>query len=189
MSGVTRLSNTSAATISRVGIHRPYLSDAEVGYDFERGYRQLRDELEAYFDEMRVSKVLLDLMYSVPPEGMRFLTGRELQDVLPVDDPVYDEQRTTEMAKHYGITNAEYRSRKAQTEACLLQFNRGQITFEKMEPCEQAILWGVTLSEYLLRNRLSREICVAQKGQLSGSEIPPGITTPECVNRIMRDGF
>jgi hypothetical protein len=189
MSGVMRFGFDSGGSASRVGVHRPHLGEAEVGQDFLRSYRQLRSELEAYFDEMRVSRALLDLMYSVRPEDMRVLANSELEELLPIDDPVYDEQQTTVLAMRYGVTNSEIRSRNAQADVCRQRFNAKQIAFEDMEPCRQAILWGLTLSEYLLRDRLSREICITRRVDRSSFKIPASLSTGECINRIMRDGL
>ncbi len=75
MSGVARL--TYKATI---GIHRPFLQRADMDQDFEKMYRDTRGELEKYFDKMRVSKGLLDLMYSVPPNEMRNLNEAIVAD-------------------------------------------------------------------------------------------------------------
>jgi hypothetical protein len=150
MGGVVRSGNDLATEVllgasgnSRVGIHRPYLSDAEVGQDFEETYRVLRRELEAYFDEMHVSKELLELMYSVPPEEMRVLSNGELAQLLPSVDPVYDEKQTTAEATRYGLTNSEYRARRVRSKVCLQRFfAKSLASLEDVQTCEEAIMRG-----------------------------------------------
>ena len=82
MAGVVRVTHLADAV---VGVHRPFLLAADQGQDFERAYRETRSELEAYLDEMRAPRSLLDLMYSVPDE-MRI--HREEIDFVPsIDGP------------------------------------------------------------------------------------------------------
>jgi hypothetical protein len=164
-----------------VGVHRPFLFAADQNQDLEQAYRETRSELESYFDEMRVSRQLLDLMYSVPPGEMRILSPDELDLFLPTMDPVYEEQRVTSSAQIYGISNFEYRIRKKQVdEKCDLN--------EEWVNCEGAILWGLTPEEYLVRKALSRKICLEGTLDRSALRVPPGLSRRDCRIYVMRNG-
>ena len=155
MAGVMRMADDGPKR-SLLGIHRPYLGSAKVGQDFEASYQRLRRELEAYFEKMHVSKALLDLMYSVPPEQVRYLTPAETEAMLPFQDPVYDELRTTGWASIYGITNAEYRRRSVKKEVCTEKLISGEFDFERYEKCGEAILWGISEKELDRRSKEKR---------------------------------
>ena len=126
-----------------IGIHRPYLARAQVGDNFEQNYKSLRGKLDAYFDEMHVSKALLDLMFSTPPERTRFLTEDEIDDYLPLQDPVFNELRTTQAASVYNITNAEYRRRDVLSGSCTTRLLRRQLDAVGLIRCTEAILFGI----------------------------------------------
>jgi hypothetical protein len=163
-----------------VGVHRPFLIAANQDQDFELAYRETRSELEAYFDEMPIPRSLLDLMYSVPPGEMRILSRDEKELFIPSMDPVYEEQRVTSSARIYGTSNLEYRTRAKQAEEqCVID--------EKWENCKEAILWGLTLEEYLVREALSRKIC---SGRLDRSAlgVPLGLNRGDCRIYVMQHG-
>jgi hypothetical protein len=102
IAGVMRVAHRVDAI---VGVHRPFLFAADQDQDFEQTYWETRSGLEAYFDEMRVPRALLDLMYSVPPGEMRILSRDEMGLFLPFMDPVYEEQTVTSLAHSYGVNN------------------------------------------------------------------------------------
>jgi hypothetical protein len=76
MAGVSRDAHLG---VGIVGVHRPFLFAAEQDQDFAQAYRQTRSELDAYFDEMRSPRSLLDVMYRVPPGEMRILSRDEIE--------------------------------------------------------------------------------------------------------------
>src|SRR3974390_163252 len=64
----------------RLGIHHPQLEYKPVGAtekDLSIAMADMRNKLEKYFQEMNVPNKYLDLMYSVPPNGVRWITQSE----------------------------------------------------------------------------------------------------------------
>lgn len=181
ISGVMRM--TAKETI---GIHRPFLQRVDVDQDFEKMYRDTRGELEKYFDKMRVSKGLLDLMYSVPPNEMRILSDAEIQQFLPFEDPVYEEKRTTHSAQGYALTNMEYRRRKAQTDKCYKLLR--EYGLEGYENCTEAILWGLTITEFIFRKTLMQKICIDESLERAAFKIPKGLNKFDCRIYVMSNG-
>jgi hypothetical protein len=184
MAGVMRDAHLG---VGEVGVHRPFLFAADQDHDFEQSYRETRSELEAYSDEMRVPRSLLDLMYSVPPGEVRILSRDEIELFLPLMDPVYEEQRVTASAQSYGISNFEYRTRekKAEEECRELMDN---LKFYEWENCKKAALWDLTLEEYLVREALSRKICIEDVLDRSVLRVPPGLSAKDCRVYVMRHG-
>jgi hypothetical protein len=167
-----------------VGVHRPFLLAADQDQDFEKSYRETRIELEAYFDEMRVPRSLLDLMYSIPPGEMRILSRDELDLFLPFMDPVYEEQEVTDLAQSYGVSKFEYRSREKKTEEeCM-----GIDLFQDQINCREMILWGLGLEDYLVRKALSDKICLEGTLDRSASRVPPELNARDCRVYVMRHG-
>ena len=188
MAGAMRDAHTVDAT---VGVHRPFLFAAEQDQDFEQAYRETRSELEAYFDEMRVPRSLLDLMYSVPPGEMRILSLDEIELFLPSMDPVYEEQKVTALAQIHDLSNFEYRTRKnkADSECELDVDSESELNpFEKLDNCKEAILWGLTLEEYLVRKALSHKICLEGTLDRSALRVPPELNARDCRVYVMRHG-
>jgi hypothetical protein len=181
-----------------VGVHRPFLMAADQHQDFEQTYRETRSELEAYFDEMRVSRSLLDLMYSVPPGEMRVLSRDEIELFLPEMDPVYEEQRVTASARSYGLSNFEYRTREKKADECFAIIQQATVEkldadpelnpVEKWENCKEAILWDLPLEEYLVRKALSRKICLEDARDRSALRVPLELNAGDCRVYVMRHG-
>ena len=64
----------------RLGIHHPRLEYKPIGAtekDLSRGMVDLRNKIKLYFEEMNVPNKYLDLMYSVPPNEIRWITQGE----------------------------------------------------------------------------------------------------------------
>lgn len=170
-----------------VGVHRPFLMAADQDQEFAQAYREARSELEAYFDEMRVSRSLLDLMYSVPPGEMRILSRGEIEFFLPEMDPVYEEQRVTASARGYGTTNFQFRAKEKRAEEECGEL-LSDLKFYEWENCKKATLWDLTLEEYLVREALSRKICIENALDRSASRVPPGLNARDCRIYVMRHG-
>jgi hypothetical protein len=188
MAGVMRDAHLG---VGIVGVHRPFLFAADSDHDFEQSYRETRNELEVYFDEMRVSRSLLDLMYSVPPGEMRILSSGEIESFLPSMDPVYEEQRVTSSARIYDLSNFDYRTRrKTAEENCEHPLDNldADDPIGAWENCNEAILWGLTLDEYLVRKALSRKICSEAGPDRSALRVPPGLNARDCRVYVMWHG-
>jgi len=101
----------------KIGVHQPYFSQlrADISRDEIRDIRKrLNDIILAYLDEVNVSRQLLELMLSTPPERIRYLDEKDLEYVrLLREDPDFNEKQVAERAYEYGITSAEYRARDA----------------------------------------------------------------------------
>ena len=65
----------------RLGIHRPRIPAVdEKGFSAERAFNltwRIRNILTVYLEEMDVPRKYVDLMYSVPPDEVRWITQRE----------------------------------------------------------------------------------------------------------------
>jgi hypothetical protein len=178
--------------VGEVGVHRPFLFAADQDQDFNRTYHETRSELEAYVDEMRIPRSLLDLIYSVPPGEMRILSRDELELFFPFMDPVYEEHRVTTFAHGYGISNFEYRTReKYADEECgshPLDNLNADDPIGTWENCRQAIFWNLTLEEYLVRKALSDKICLEGTLDRSALRVPRELNARDCSVYVMRHG-
>jgi len=107
-----------------------------------------------FLDEVDVSKNLLDVMLSVPPESMRFLTEDELQGFrLSIDDASFDEKIVSSKAHFYNITSSEFRKRYSLSEEiCSPLFMEKK--YSDHELCKESTLTGLNRSE--ARRRLKR---------------------------------
>ena len=102
----------------KVGLHRAYLMRlAGSPTDARKSYDAINSGIANYLKTMNISERLLDVMNSVPPNDMRWLsipkdeeTLRELR--ISGTDPIYGDQRDSFMASKLGITKTEYYNRQ-----------------------------------------------------------------------------
>lgn len=97
-----------------VGIHRPYLNEDEA-YTVtkqKKVYSVIEKNVKDYLANVNVPTELYDVMFRIPPEKVRFLSGEELQEFnLNEDDPYYREAKVAVAAKKAGLTKMEYLAR------------------------------------------------------------------------------
>ena len=144
--GLTRIVYES----SKVTIHRPVLtagcgSEEDCASAFQRMYAAF----SGYFSHMRIPVSLLDKMISVSPEDGNVLSNEELRYyLLSVNDPVYDQEKSTSQSAGLGVNTSEYYSRKKKSSETCAKFytaiqgngNLGALIYRF---CETAILEGV----------------------------------------------
>lgn len=104
-----------------VGIHRPYVSDDPV--DTAKGqevvYKGIEVQIKEYLTSMNVPTSLYDTMFRIPPEKVRYLNNRELQEFnLNENDPYYQSALDTKEAQNMGLTKGQYVQWKAEQTKC-----------------------------------------------------------------------
>lgn len=100
----------------RIGIHRPYVEfdDALTPEAQRQRYVAMEKRIKQYLESVNVPTSLYDTMFRIPPEKVRYLTLKEMQDFnLNEDDPYYKESRDAWWAKKLGLSKSEYTSRMA----------------------------------------------------------------------------
>ena len=174
-----------------VGIHRIYSTrtgNVEYG-NAQEEFQRIRSDVETYLHEMNLSSRLLDAMLSVPSEEMRILTFAELDEFgLTGDDPVYAEVENSREAKEKGVSKQEFLARKAEvSRQCDTDSDEDYFKMNSQERekvgmkyhyCYESIMWGLSVSEYKIREARRLEICKGIKGQ----------ERRDCWNRVMREG-
>ena len=76
------------ASLSRLGIHRPYLEvpTQNVSPDVvSNEYRQMLQSVRDYLREMNVAEQLADAMFRVEPEHIKYLTYKAVEGFRPDD--------------------------------------------------------------------------------------------------------
>jgi hypothetical protein len=149
----------------KVGIHRPYLEQGQVGSSIEHIRKRqdlIRSEIRRYLNEVDVSSELLDRMLSTPPEEIRFLAEAELKALrLSGKDASFEEFEVTRDADIYSISNGEYRRRSALAErVCKTIKDDG-----KRSVCQLSIFVNVSLEEAERRDKLSEKCVDLEYGQ------------------------
>ena len=105
--------------IGEVGIHRPYFSEGAASVSEARTtYSRLRNEVQAFFVEGGVRPTLWDDMMSVPPEKIRILGLREMEDYgLSGVDPAVAESGARRLMQRYQISRDELNRRHREIDA------------------------------------------------------------------------
>jgi len=161
----------------KVGIHRPYFVQLDSKYSAEE-IRRIRlaqnKSIKEYLAEMDVAESLLDAMLAIPAEQIKLLTPNELaQYRLVGPDANYEEKRTSEYARAWFLSSAEYRKRKAIVTA---KCDALGYATEKYTKCEWKIMLNISDAEYeIRRDRIPAE-CNSTKNDDAANE--------DCVYRI-----
>jgi hypothetical protein len=137
------------SVFGKIGIHRPALAALPQHTDM-KSIKQFADasatELRAYVAEMNVSERLIGDMFVVPPEKIRWLSRKELDEYgLGAIDPVFAETLTLDGAKAYGIVPGEYRIRAQRADAiCGRPVEAETTSTRQLYDCRRSVLSGDT---------------------------------------------
>jgi hypothetical protein len=103
LGGVQRGSN------GRIGLHRPFstaISNSTV--ESRQTYEKTNELVKKYLVEMNIPERLLDVMNSIPPENVKWLSYREMEELWIVGvDPAFQDAMDSGTAKNLGISKQE----------------------------------------------------------------------------------
>ena len=161
----------------KVGIHRPYFVQLDSKYSAEE-IRRIRlaqnKSIKEYLSEMDVAESLLDAMLAIPAEQLKVLTLNELtQYRLVGPDANYEEKRTSENAREWFLSSAEYRKRNAVVTA---ECDALGYATEEHTKCKWKIMLNISDAEYEIRRDKIPAECNSNKNDREA--------TTDCVYRI-----
>jgi len=95
-----------------LGLHRPYFAVQPGGEGpTTDNVDGLYGKVKVYLEEMNMSPKLFDKMIAVSPPDMKLIEGWEnIEEWVPMYDPVYEEVSVASEARGYGIGTIDYRS-------------------------------------------------------------------------------
>lgn len=159
------IGGTSRLNQGEIGLHRPYLvgapqTEREVAAIVPEMFARLR----VYAEEMGVAHEFVEVMINTPPAAMRRYRQADIEVLVPVYDPVYEEQIVARYARAFGISTQEYRWRhiEADQHCDINSFLRIESDTPPMilhENCQQAIYWGLSQSVYERRSKIAESGC------------------------------
>lgn len=126
-----------------VGIHRPYISDISVDPSYKDVrflYSKTQEQARKYLEDMNISPILIDEMFSIPPESIRLLSKAELERFgLNRPDPIRQEMRDISAARRLGISREDYLRRRGRLDI-VCDVYRGDSA--KMDMCIADVMDG-----------------------------------------------
>lgn len=164
-------SSSSSSEISKIGLHRPYLSGAP------RGEAPSREEIEGiysemteYLQDMGSGSDLVDIILKTPPQDLYILRGIEIYKIIPTRDPITDEQTAWSEARRHGLTLDEYRDRVQSLDSIdLFERARRKVKEEDLtdyiEDSISAYFWGISIDDYRERDTLAEASCRLTEGE------------------------
>lgn len=168
-----------------VGVHRPYFSSLDrrsSPQDVVREMARIDGLITNFLREMNLPIGLLDTMKGVGPSEIRVLSGGALQSSgLDAPDPVFDELRTAHDAWRYGTNSAEVRRRRSVSKRCDHQSANNSYV------CGQAVMYGLSESEYRRRDDRMRSICGASIEAIQRRGTRPSDNERESFFKCQRD--
>ena len=154
--------------LSGIGVHRPFFAQTQA-HDFaeaDQRYKKMIRSVRAYLDEMNISDDLMRIMLAVPPGEMQVLSPVEAKRIgINGIDPAWDEFRTAQEARTYGLTSAELRKRQAQIEVQCgrEELMRSLAEVQKRDTCRtnirEKILWGLTEDKIAQLRKMEAQLC------------------------------
>jgi hypothetical protein len=106
----------------RIGLHRPYSTKiADSTLEATQAFREINKRIREYLTEMNIPEHLLEVMNSVPPSKINWLSEEsdkeELERLHIIGiDPVFEDQKDSATAKLFGISKVELYRRMRQAE-------------------------------------------------------------------------
>lgn len=94
---------------AHIGVHRPFTASSfSSTLEATKAYKRTNNLIKEYLEEMNIPTSLLDLMNSVSPGGIKWLTQSDVDLYFPMSDPVYQDKGYSKAAAKRGISKAEY---------------------------------------------------------------------------------
>lgn len=129
-----------------IGVHRPFSdrffkSESEAKIQYER----VNHLIKQYLNIMNIPETLLDIMNSVPPSKVKWLTPEQLEEThISGTDPVYDDQLDSSEAKGLGISKKELYAREQRANAICndLMFPFSIANYNRYEKCRRDVMEG-----------------------------------------------
>lgn len=98
----------------KIGLHRPYSTKYSVSErEAQQTYDSINKTILLYLRSMNIPESLLNAMNSIPPDSIRWMTTRELDEMQICGiDPAYADQKDSLKAQQLKISKQEYYARK-----------------------------------------------------------------------------
>lgn len=184
-----------------LGLHRPFFAaNPQSPDDLEKQVPLMLAKVKAYVAEMGITEDFYFKMVNTPPSRMAIYRGRESRQLVPEDDPIFDEIYTSRMARAYGVSTIEMR--RLQQEADSKCGTIGSASdFNRTWTCQEAVKWRLSQSAYVERDARAKSTCwQSDKNMLSASDraamdnmpmktrldYPPFLHAETCVRNVMQ---
>ena len=107
----------------KIGLHRPYSVNYSITEsEAKQAYEDINHRIREYLNRMNIPEGLLNIMNTVPPTEIMWLTDKNNSNQLEAlfivgTDPVWQDQRDSLEAKQNGISKQELYSRRNRVKA------------------------------------------------------------------------
>ncbi|HEY1615392.1 MAG TPA: hypothetical protein VGF97_17050 [Rhizomicrobium sp.] len=172
IAGVTR------QNFGSIGLHRPYFTGTPMPpSQLVSTMRKMLADIHAYVTEMDVTDSFNDIMVNTDPVGMRVYAKKEIESLVPENDPIHDELVIAYWSRVYGISTEEYRRRRALADAtCWTDGGTGTSPglrgLDASQSCTLATYWGLPMPVFATRFAPALQKC------------PLGTTRPGAIDTI-----
>jgi hypothetical protein len=186
IAGVERLN------MGTIGLHRPYLAGPPLTEaQLSEAVPKMLSAIRFYVTEMGISDEFSNIMMNTDPENVRIFEGSDILQIVPKQDPLYNEAVVAHDARGYGLTTQEYRRRATASLSC------GPYTIPGLDDCSRAMLWGLSAQDYQDRNKQTQGVCQRESAEywkLVSSGIvgtkgswnnPIVLTFESCIRKVM----
>jgi len=117
--------------------------------------------IRAYVWEMGVTDEFANIMMNTDPENVHTYDSNTIQELVPEQDPLYNEARVAHDARRFDLTTQEYRQRAKESLSC------GTYVIPGLDDCSSAILWGLSVQTFQDRNKKIQAACISESREYS----------------------
>jgi hypothetical protein len=104
-------------------------------------------QIKQYITEMGITDSFYERMVNTEPAGMAVYNSDSFTQLVPENDPLYQEISVAYDARHYGATTSEMRKRLRTLEECRKRQSQDYVV------CYDAAHWGLSERVYLERSK------------------------------------
>jgi hypothetical protein len=146
----------------QIGLHRPYFAAAPQSREaIENQVPLMLSALKKYSTEMGVTDNFYQQMVNTEPSKVAIYNGKDIQILVPVLDPTYEEIQIAYQARRYGVTTSEMRLRLQEMRNC---------TMADSVNCIGAATWGLSPRVYVERAKKVRRECWFAENKMESEE-------------------
>jgi hypothetical protein len=148
------IGGVSRINLGELGLHRPYIASEPQGREkLEKSIPEMLSAIHDYVKEMRITDRFYELMVNTAPSELVLLTPQKTEQIVPIRDPVWEEEGVSVDARKYGLTTTEMRKRDQRTKTC------EKLDRQMEGACKEAIKWGLSKETYEERDAKVKSQC------------------------------
>lgn len=143
----------------QIGLHRPYLAAAPQSREaIEKQVPLMLSVVRDYIIEMGITDSFYQQIVNTEPSRVAIYKGKDVERIVPVRDPTYEEIEVSYEARRHGVTTSEIRQRLQDMYSCT------------SPDCIGPVVWGLSERVYVERQKKVKTECWFQEHKMESDK-------------------